>query len=176
MLLDFSQDAPTVARQLIGWELVIKDRQGIRAGIITETEAYTANDAASHSFKGQTSRNQAMFLPAGTIYIYRIYGIHHCLNFVCGDSDGQAVLIRGLHPTKGLEFMKAHRRLKHETQLCNGPAKLIEALGISSELNKIHISHSPLTLLKPVIKPTVKVAPRIGISKNVDALWRFYSA
>lgn len=167
------QDAPTVARQLIGYEMVVEDEQGIRGGIITETEAYTATDPASHSYKGQTIRNGAMFMSAGTIYIYKIYGIHYCFNLVCGASDGQAVLIRGLSPTIGTEFMRTNRHINKIIKLCNGPAKLVEALGLKPELNKSRLIDSSIKFIAPVNKPEVKVTPRIGITKGVETLWRF---
>ncbi len=173
--LDLTADAPDVARQLIGCELLVNDEAGERGGIIIETEAYTKDDPASHSFKGRTARNQAMFMPAGTIYIYKIYGIHYCLNIVCGQLDGQAVLIRALKPTKGIGYMKQHRQLNNEKLLCNGPAKLVQALGINPALDKIHLDDSFIKIIPATDRQQIQTSPRIGITKGTDVLWRFRS-
>lgn len=173
MNIDLSQDAPTVARQLIGCTLTVQDAAEVRGGIIIETEAYTANDPASHSFRGKTSRNSAMYMAPGTLYIYRIYGMHLCLNIVCGNHDGQAVLIRALLPTQGLEYMRERRRQADITALCSGPAKLVQALGVEQALNGSNLQSGVVTLEEPIIQPQVRTSRRIGISKAVDVLWRF---
>lgn len=174
MVIDFLLSAPLVAKQLIGHELTVYDKHGERGGIIVETEAYTSSDPASHSYGGQTTRNEAMFMSPGTIYVYRIYGIHFCLNIVCGSSDGQAVLIRALKPTKGIAFMQKMRGVNEIAKLTNGPAKLVQALDINAELNMSHLSNSNIILASRTQPYAVKTSPRIGVSKGVDVLWRFY--
>jgi DNA-3-methyladenine glycosylase len=174
MQIDLTAKAPEVAQQLIGCELIVNDEAGLRGGIIIETEAYTLDDPASHSFKGPSLRNQAMFMPAGTIYIYRIYGIHYCLNIVCGKADGQAVLIRALRPTKGITYMKQRRQLNNEAQICNGPAKLVQALGINPALDKTHLTGSIIALTPRVETAIIQASPRIGITRGMATLWRFY--
>ena len=165
-----------VARDLIGYELLFRDEKGERGGIITETEAYTRNDPASHSYMGQTLRNAAMFMPAGTIYVYKIYGIHYCLNFVCGKSDGQAVLIRALKPTLNIELMKSNRGISNEKHLCDGPAKLVQALGLPADLNQKHIDRCNIILRPPATAPHIRATTRVGISKAIDKPWRFVLA
>lgn len=176
MAPDFSLSSHELAPNLIGWELVISDNNGERGGIIIETEAYAAHDPASHSFMGPNTRNAAMFMAPGTIYIYQIYGIHFCMNFVCGNHDGQGVLIRALKPTKGITFMQKQRGKSKLTDLCSGPAKVIQALGITPELDQIHIGDSSLQLTPPTKRYNVKTSPRIGISKATDVLWRFFTS
>lgn len=174
-MLDFLHaDAWETAEKLIGCELVYNDHNGKRGGIIVETEAYTASDPASHSYKGRTVRNAAMFESAGTIYMYQIYGKHLCLNIVSGNSDGQAVLIRALEPTKGIDFMKRQRRSDILTQLCSGPAKLVEALALPKQLNGQHLQKSRLLLLKTSRKFEISRSGRIGITKATETDWRFY--
>src|SRR5689334_9281612 len=139
MIIDLSRSAEVVAQNLIGCELVFTDVAGARGGVIIETEAYTADDPASHSFSGRTTRNLAMFMPAGTIYVYQVYGIHYCLNIVCGAGDGQAVLIRALKPTLNLDLLRANRPGVADSILCNGPARLVQALGITKDFNQKHM-------------------------------------
>lgn len=174
MKLDFSVDAPKLAEQLIGWKLTFEDGGFKRGGIICETEAYTQDDPASHSFKGPNKRNASMFMKPGTIYVYKIYGIHYCLNFVCGNYDGQAVLIRAIEPTEGIEILKRNRRNPDNKKLCNGPAKLFEAFGFDPFLlNGKHITETGLTLLPPEKEYKILSSRRIGISKGKETLWRF---
>jgi DNA-3-methyladenine glycosylase len=125
----FDRSAPTVAADLVGAAFHIA---GV-GGVIVETEAYTDEDPASHSYKGQTPRNRAMFGLPASVYVYRSYGIHWCLNFVC--RAGSAVLIRALQPTTGLELMQQRRRLDNPFLLCSGPGRLCQALAVTGDLN-----------------------------------------
>lgn len=170
---DFSLPAPKLAKLLIGWGMLVDDQHGLRGGIISETEAYTSDDPASHSYIGKTARNAPMFEAPGTIYIYKIYGMYHCLNVVCGNHDGQAVLIRDLLPTVGIDIMQQNRPNQPLSNLSNGPSKLFIAMGISPKLNNKHITDTPLRLLPPSQKHNIIPNTRIGITKATDKLWRF---
>lgn len=135
----FANDPITVARRLLGQRLVrVINRQRL-AGTIVEVEAYLgAVDAAAHTYRGRrTKRNEAMYLPGGHAYVYFTYGMHHCLNVVCGKADeGVAVLVRAIEPTEGLGRMYRNRpTAKRESDLCSGPAKLTEALEIDRSMN-----------------------------------------
>ena len=169
--------AITTANQLLGCELVHQSPEGNAGGIIVETEAYTVDDAASHAFKGKTKRNAAMFLSGGHTYVYFTYGMHHCFNIVTGpDGEGQAVLIRALEPTVGLELMKQRRGRSDVHTLTNGPAKLVQALGITKEHSGKSLAQTGITL-RQVLKPGAIISsPRRGISKAVDQPLRFYIA
>jgi DNA-3-methyladenine glycosylase len=161
----FDRLAPTVAAELIGCVLTVN---GV-GGRIVETEAYAADDPASHSFNGPTPRNAVMFGPPAHIYVYRIYGLHWCLNFTCG--GGAAVLIRALEPTAGMDIMVARRGLADLAGLCSGPGKLCQALGIDGSLNGAPIEGA-LVLAQGRAGP-VSVGPRIGITRGRDTPWRF---
>ena len=163
-----------VAPDLLGKVLVV-DRDGVRtSGRITETEAYTADDPASHSFPGRTSRNAVMFGPPGYLYVYLSYGIHRCANVVTGaDGDGQAVLIRALEPLDGADTMALRRG---RTPLADGPGKLCGALGIELVDNGARLfGRGPIGILDDGVPPpaTPRVGPRVGISRAVDVPWRF---
>jgi DNA-3-methyladenine glycosylase len=156
-------------------KLLVVERGGVRvAGQITETEAYTADDPASHSHRGPTPRNAAMFGPAGHLYVYRSYGIHWCANVVTGpDGDGQAVLVRAVEPVDGADEML---RCRGRTPLADGPGKLCQALGIDGDDNGVDLCGAgPIRVIDDgVIVPSNPiVGPRIGISKGVDTPWRF---
>lgn len=168
-------DALTGARSLLGWKLVHDTPEGRVAGFIVETEAYDMMDAASHAFGGEKVRNKPLFMNAGTIYVYFTYGMHYCFNIVTGGvGQGQGVLIRALEPTEGIEIMKARRKTESALNLCSGPAKLVQALGITKSDNGTSIFKNNISL-QPGFKPTeVTEATRVGISKAKDILWRFY--
>ena len=162
--------ALSAARELIGWQLFV---DGV-GGTIVETEAYTQEDAASHSFNGQTPRNSIMFGPAGHVYVYFTYGMHWCMNIVTGkEGQGEAVLIRAILPEVGVELIRKRRGNKPDAQLTNGPAKVCQALGISSADNGLSIDGERFHLKPPVKSFEIEAKLRIGISKDKDRLWRF---
>ena len=167
---DFAAPSSEIAARLIGVTLLV---DGV-GGRIVETEAYDREDPASHSFAGPNPRNASMFGPPGRAYVYRSYGIHWCLNFVCREAGhGAGVLIRALEPTRGLEAMRARRGLMDERLLCAGPGRLGQALAITREHDGLRLDRPPFRLL-PANEPVEVVAgPRIGISKGRDAPWRF---
>jgi DNA-3-methyladenine glycosylase len=168
--IDFHAPSDLVARQLIGVTLLV---DGV-GGRIVETEAYDREDPASHSHTGPTERNFAMFGPPAHAYVYRSYGIHWCLNFVCREEGhGAGVLIRALEPLAGLATMQARRHTDNERLLCSGPGKLCQALGVSRELNALALAAPPFALLAAPAGVEVVAGPRIGISKAVDVPWRF---
>lgn len=143
---------------------------------IVESEAYGPEDAASHSFRGLTPRNEAMFGPSGRLYMYFIYGMHFCANVVTGPpGHGAAVLIRGVEPVSGTGILEANRGVTGPAAT-NGPGKLCQALGIGREFNHHDLREPPLRLVDGSLRPgeTVVRAPRIGISKATGTLHRFY--
>ena len=166
----FERSAHLVAPELVGATLLVA---GV-GGTIVEVEAYDRSDPASHSFRGPSPRNGAMFGPRGRAYVYRSYGIHWCLNFVCGAEDGagEAVLVRALEPTAGLEAMAARRGLAAPRLLCSGPGRLTQALGISGVHDGLPLDLPPFELRpRPAALPLV-AGPRIGISVAVERPWR----
>ncbi|MFK0385624.1 DNA-3-methyladenine glycosylase [Agrobacterium sp. NPDC090273] len=163
----FQRDAVDVARALIGAEF----RVGGVGGIIVETEAYTPDDPASHSFKGETPRNKAMFGSAGHLYVYRSYGIHWCANVVC--APGSAVLLRAIQPKTGIDMMKLRRGTDNEKLLCSGPGRLCQSLGITAELDGAPIDKSPFLIRLPGQQASLTIGRRIGISRAQDYPWRF---
>jgi DNA-3-methyladenine glycosylase len=164
----FDADPPDLARALIGAMLLV---DGV-GGLVVETEAYDRSDPASHSFPGPTARNAAMFGPPGRAYVYRSYGIHWCLNIVCGREPGGAVLLRALEPRAGLDAMRARRGEVADRLLCAGPGRLCQALGVDARLDGAALDAPPFRLeLGPA--QAVVVGRRIGISKAADAPWRF---
>ncbi len=163
----FDRDAATVAPELLGARLLIA---GV-GGLIVETEAYHPEDPASHSFNGPTPRNGAMFAGPGRVYVYRSYGIHWCINFVCRNAS--AVLIRALEPTDGLGKMRERRGLEDIRALCSGPGKLCAALGVTGELDGHMIDATPVRLILAERPANVVIGKRIGITKAPDTPWRF---
>lgn len=172
----FTKPAPELARDLLGCVLVHKTSEGTVSGIIVETEAYSQEDAASHSYRGETPRNSVMFGPAGHAYVYFTYGMHYCFNVVSGQPDhGQAVLLRALQPLDGIELMRQSRKQNQDKQLCNGPAKLVQAMGISKQDYGKPLFEGVLHISKRLKEdPQISEGPRIGISKAVDVPWRFW--
>jgi DNA-3-methyladenine glycosylase len=145
-------------------------------GIIVETEAYDIEDPASHSFKGRTARNDPMFGPVGHAYVYRIYGLHWCLNVVCDASrPGSAVLIRALEPRWGLDVMRDRRGRVRVAELCAGPGKLCQALDVTGALSGLPMEEPPFTVsLGDDVE--VVTGPRIGIRQGTATPWRFGAA
>jgi DNA-3-methyladenine glycosylase len=144
-------------------------------GRIVETEAYGHDDPASHSFGGENNRNRTMFGPPGNAYVYRSYGVHWCLNFVCGSArPGCAVLIRALEPIAGLERMRERRGVEDARRLCSGPGNLTKALGIDGSHDGLPLDSPPFELmLLEGSYPPVVIGRRIGITRAIDMPWRF---
>src|SRR5437879_13877982 len=166
----FDRSVHEVAPDLIGATLLV---HGI-GGLIVEVEAYHHTDPAAHSFRGPTPRNRVMFGPPGFTYVYRSYGIHWCLNFVCEEEgSASAVLIRALEPTHGIAAMHRRRGLHGERSLCSGPGKLTEALGITIAHSELPLDRPPFALHARVGKPEIVAGVRIGITKAVDLPWRY---
>lgn len=163
----FSRQALAVAKELIGATLLI-DGAG---GVIVETEAYQPDDAASHAFRGPTKRNRAMFGPPAHAYVYRSYGIHWCLNFVC--LQGHAVLIRAVEPTAGLDAMALRRNTEKPRLLCSGPGRLCQALAVDASMDGLPLDQPPFSLTLPTEPASVAVGPRIGITRAAELPWRF---
>jgi DNA-3-methyladenine glycosylase len=167
---DFAGPSEKVARALIGAVLLV----GGVGGRIVETEAYDRTDPASHSYSGPTVRNAAMFGPPGRAYVYRSYGIHWCLNFVCREEGhGAGVLIRAIEPLEGLETMRERRGVDDLRLLCSGPGKVGQALAITRELSGMRLDRAPFRVFAAEGRPRVVAGPRIGISKAMEVHWRF---
>lgn len=179
-------DTLTLAQKLLGCALVSQHPDGQTAGIIVETEAYLTNDPACHAYRKKSVRNAAMFGPAGTVYVYLIYGIYHCINVVsAAEGVGEAVLIRAIEPTEGAELMEMRRMSQTKSgkvpvfkrqQLCNGPAKLVQALGISLlDHNGTSLSTGSLSINSPsLVDFEMVTTTRIGLTQGVDLPYRFY--
>jgi DNA-3-methyladenine glycosylase len=166
----FARSVHQVAPDLIGATLLF---DGV-GGRIVEVEAYHHTDPAAHSFGGQTPRNAVMFGPPGIAYVYRSYGIHWCLNFVCEkEGSASAVLIRALEPLQGLAKMRRRRGMKDERLLSAGPGRLCEALGISIAHNGLALDRPPFRLIARDEKPEIIAGPRIGITRAVELPWRY---
>jgi DNA-3-methyladenine glycosylase len=161
----FDRDVREVARDLIGATMLV---DGV-GGVIVEVEAYHHTEPAAHSYNGPTPRNQIMFGPPGFAYVYRSYGIHWCINFVCE----AAVLIRALEPTHGLPAMRRRRHLQEMHALCSGPGKLTEALGITIAHNTLPLDRPPIALYARTEDVEVATGIRIGITKAAELPWRY---
>jgi DNA-3-methyladenine glycosylase len=166
----FNRSVHEVAPDLIGATFLV---DGV-GGIIVEVEAYHHTEPAAHSYKGLTPRNAVMFGPAGFIYVYRSYGIHWCVNFVCeAAGSASAILVRALEPTHGIPAMRRRRGLHDERLLCSGPGKLTEALGITHAYNGVPLDAPPITLRARAAKPDIVTGVRIGLTKAVELPWRY---
>ncbi len=172
----FNRSVHAVARELIGCELLC---EGI-GGVIVETESYERDDPACHAHVGLTRRTSTLFGPPGRAYVYLSYGIHSLLNAVCEpEGTAAAVLIRALEPTAGVSEMVRRRRREQLRELCSGPGKLTEALGIGLERNGASLAALPFELRAPVPRwagVEVATGPRIGITKATELPWRFGAA
>jgi DNA-3-methyladenine glycosylase len=166
----FSRSVHEVAPDLIGTTLLF-DGAG---GRVVEVEAYDQTDPAAHSFRGPTPRNAVMFGPPGYAYVYRSYGIHWCLNFVCEpEGSAGAVLIRAIEPTEGLAAMRKRRGLSDERLLCSGPGRVCEALGITAAHNGLRLDAAPFALFPRIGSVEVIAGVRIGLTKAADKPWRY---
>ena len=166
----FARSVHEVAPDLIGATLLV----GGVGGLIVEVEAYHHTDPAAHSYAGRTERNAVMFGPPGYAYVYRSYGIHWCVNFVCeAEGSASAVLIRALAPTAGMATMRRRRGLADERLLCSGPGRLTQALGITLAHNALPLDRAPFELRGRADMPDIAVGPRIGITKAADKPWRY---
>jgi DNA-3-methyladenine glycosylase len=168
-VIDFSRSVHEVAPELIGATLLV-DGTG---GRIVEVEAYDQEDPASHAYRGRTQRNVSMFGPPGHAYVYRSYGVHWCLNFVC--EAASAVLIRALEPTKGLEIMAARRGTTEPRLLAAGPGRLTQALGLTGEHDGLPLDKPPFALYAAG-EVEIAVGPRIGLTKAAEVPWRYGEA
>jgi DNA-3-methyladenine glycosylase len=171
MPLNLRRDVHEIAPELIGARLLV---DGV-GGTIVELEAYDHEDPAAHGYGNRrTARNASMFLPGGHAYVYRSYGIHWCLNLVCGDEgEASAVLIRALEPTHGLQRMRERRGLDDLRLLCAGPGRLCQALGVTRDHDGLPLDRPPFELT-PRSRPVGIVrGPRIGITKAVEQPWRY---
>lgn len=169
----FDDAAPQVAQRLLGSTLSV----GSCAGRIVEVEAYESDDEASHSRRGRTVRNGSMFEQPGTLYVYRIYGVHWCANIACGPvGHGAAVLIRALEPLDGIEQMRARRNRTDLRALCSGPGKLCQALAIGGAhdgLDVLDVEGAIRLVPSDGVPFEMVTGPRIGITRDVDRPWRF---
>jgi DNA-3-methyladenine glycosylase len=191
-----NHDTLTLSQLLLGCELVHDSPEGRTAGIIVETEGYVTGDPACHAYRRQTTRNAAMFGPAGTLYVYQIYNHYHCINVVTGPAGvGEAVLIRALQPTEGIDLMEARRNEAFKTgferyrqntidagtsvgfrNLCNGPGKLVISLGISRAAHNFSSLISGPVYIRPRVLASFEMVTttRIGITQGVDLPYRYY--
>ena len=179
----YSQTTREIARGLLGCVILHETREGPAGGVIVETEAYLAQgDPACHAARGRTPRNDPMFGAPGTAYVYLIYGMHYCLNVVTApESVPEAVLIRALEPGSGLDLMRRRRGVDRPRDLCSGPAKLCQALGVSAQHNCADLTSPPLHIVPPrgragEAKRDITTTTRIGIreGRGHDLLLRFY--
>ena len=166
----FNRSVLEVAPDLIGATLLV---DGV-GGRLVEVEAYHHTDSAAHSFRGMTGRNAVMFGPPGYAYIYRSYGIHWCLNFVCEPAgSASAVLIRAIEPTAGLPLMRRRRGTADERLLCSGPGRLCEAMRVTDRHYGLALDAPPFALFARAGKVEVVAGPRIGLTKAIDLPWRY---
>lgn len=176
----FDRPTVTVARELIGHTLLYDSPAGPVGGTIVETEAYHESEPACHAFRGPTPRARVLFGEPGTAYVYLSYGVHRLLNVVTERSGvGAAVLIRALAPTHGVERMIANRGMTRPSDLCSGPGKLTQAMGVDLDLNESSFVSGPLGIHAPAADSTaheIVAGPRVGITVATDLPWRFHAA
>ena len=169
----FARPVVEVAVDLLGCVI----EHGAASGIVVETEAYHHSEAACHAHVGLTPRTHVLFGPPGTAYVYRSYGIHALLNAVCEpEGVGAAVLVRALEPLEGIEAMRRRRGLERVEDLCSGPGKLTQALGVELGENGTDLASGPVRVLPPPAgrqRPAHVAGPRIGITKAAELPWRF---
>jgi DNA-3-methyladenine glycosylase len=169
----FARSVHRVAPDLIGVTLLV---DGV-GGRIVEVEAYDQEDPASHGYRGLTPRNAVMFGPAGYAYVYRSYGIHWCLNLVCGgEGRAEAVLIRALEPTAGLDVQRRRRDVEDPLALCSGPGKLCQALAVTGDHDGLPLDVGPFRLEERGAPPEIRTGPRIGITRATELPWRYVEA
>ena len=172
----YLQPTVEVARGLIGKALIHRERSGLTAGIIVEAEAYLVGDPGSHAWRRRTARNEPMYGAPGTSYVYQIYGMHFCLNVVCqAEGVPEAVLIRALEPEAGLELMARRRAGRRGKELCSGPAKLTQALGIRLRHSRQDLTRPPLWIADAGLTREVAAGRRIGLApgRGAEAPLRF---
>jgi DNA-3-methyladenine glycosylase len=166
----FGRSVHEVAPDLIGASLLVN---GV-GGRIVEVEAYHHTDPAAHSYGGQTPRNAVMFGPPGFAYVYRSYGIHWCLNFVCEETgSASAVLIRAIEPTAGIAAMRRRRGMAELRDLCSGPGKLCQAMSVTIKHNALPLDRAPFELRARAGEADVVAGVRIGITKAAELPWRY---
>lgn len=169
----FDRSVHELAPALVGVTLLV---DGV-GGRIVEVEAYDHQDPAAHGYRGETARNASMFGPPGRAYVYRSYGLHWCLNFVCEpEGVASAALIRALEPTHGIDRMKARRGLEEARLLCAGPGRLCQALAVTGDHDGLPLDEPPFELLERSGKPEILTATRVGITQAADRPWRYLSA
>jgi DNA-3-methyladenine glycosylase len=166
----FARSVHQVAPDLIGATLLFMGA----GGVIVEVEAYHHTDPAAHSYRGRTRRNAVMFGPPGFAYVYRSYGIHWCLNFVCEDEgSASAILVRAIEPREGLPRMRRRRGIAEPRLLCSGPGRLCEALGVTGAHNGMALDRPPFELRASMVEQNVAIGVRIGITKAAERPWRY---
>lgn len=172
----YARSVHDVASDLIGCTI----RHGETAGRVVETESYHESEPACHAHVGVTARSRTLFGPPGHAYVYFSYGVHALLNAVAEPPGvGAAVLIRALEPVDGIELMRERRRLERTEDLCSGPGKLTQALGIGLALNESSLFQGPIEVVaRPAAAPAPRVVrgERVGITKAVELPWRFCDA
>lgn len=181
----FRRGAARVAQELLGCTLLVEDERGLRGGTVVETEAYLQDDPGSHSFRGRTARNASMWEDGGTLYVYRIYGVHLCANLATGrEGSGEAVLLRALRPTHGLEFLRERRRradgsVPRDEDLCRGPGNLARALGLEAGHDGLDVCARTsgglrVRVLQRRAAPATARGPRIGLAQGADLPLRWF--